>query len=82
MYNHLWGVLAERYVVQDKKERMKNVNMSICTSLTSFNSPRKILPASATVYTWKAWLVGAKALLRVLAHHQTPEGYSFLSVTF
>jgi hypothetical protein len=38
------GVVVERYVVEDKKEGMKNVNMSICTSLTSFNSPRKIFP--------------------------------------
>jgi len=36
------GFPAERYLVLGKKEGMKNVNMSICTSLTSFNSPRKI----------------------------------------
>jgi hypothetical protein len=50
MYNHLWGVLAEQYVVQDKG-RNYNVNMSICTYLTSFNSLLKFSPASAMVYT-------------------------------
>jgi len=48
MYNHPWGFwlkfLAERYAVQNKKEGMKNVNTSICTSLNLFNSPRKIFP--------------------------------------